>query len=112
MTGIVSMERETYLGGTLDAFLTMIIISLGALFPPRLAVLVRGRTLRSGDVVGGFCTLAVLEKGLKSCCLRIKTLINQHCLVRYWRLVRKRVDQFRLIKNLRVLEERWQLSHP
>ena len=24
----------------------------------------------------------------------------------------ERVDQFRLVKNLTVLEERWQLSHP
>ena len=90
----------------------MIIISLGALFLPRLAVLVGGSELCPSDVVGGFCALAVLEKGLESCCLRIKTLINQHCLVRSRRLVGERVDQLRLLKNLRVLEERWQLSHP
>ena len=106
------MERAIHLGGTLDAFLTMIILSLGALFPPRLDALVGGSELRPGDVVGGFCALAVLDNGLESCCLRIKTLINQHCLVRSQSLVGERVDQFILIKNLRVLEERWQLSHP
>ena len=106
------MEREIHLGGTLDAFLPAIILSLGALFTPRLAVLVGGSELRPGDVVGGLCALAVLDKSLVSCCLRIKTLINQHCLVRSRRLVGKRVEQFILIKNLRVLEERWQLSHP
>ena len=66
------MERAIYLGGTLDAFLSVIILSLGALFFPRLAVLVGGRELRPGDVVGGFCALAVLDKGLESCCFRIK----------------------------------------
>ena len=76
MNGIVSMEREIHLGGTLLAFLTIIILSLGALFLPRLAVLVGGSKLFPGDVVGGFCELAVLKKGLKSCCLRIKTLID------------------------------------
>ena len=106
------MERAIHLGRTLDAFLTMITLGLGAIFPPRFAFLVRGSELRPGDVVGGFCALAVLDKGLESCCLRIKTLINQHCLVRSRRLVGERVNQFILIKNLRVLEERWQLSHP
>ena len=81
------MEREIHLGGTLDAFLTMIILSLGALFLPQLAVLVGGRKLCTGNVVGDFCALAVLDKGLESCSSRIKTLINQHCLVRSWRLV-------------------------
>ena len=60
------MERSIHLGGTLDAFLTMIILSLGALFPPRLAFLVGGSELRPRDVVGGFCALVVLDKGLKS----------------------------------------------
>ena len=60
------MERQIHLGGTLDAFLTTITLSLGALFPPRLAVLVRGSKLRPGDVIGGLCALAVLDKGLKS----------------------------------------------
>ena len=106
------MERDINLGGTLDAFLNRIILSLGALFPPRIAVLVGGSELRPGDVVGDFCALAVLDKGLEIRCLRIKTLINQHCLVRSRRLVGERVDQFILIKNLRVFEERWQLSHP
>ena len=96
----------------LDEFLTAIILSLGALFPPRLAVLVGGSELLPGDVVGGFCALAVLDKGLESCGLRIKTLSNQNYLVRSRRLVGERVDQFRHLKNLRVLEERWQLSHP
>ena len=98
------MERAIHLGGTLYAFLTMIILSLGALFLPRLAVLVGGIKLRPGDVVGGLCTLTVLNKGLDSCSIRIKTLSNQHCLVISWCLVGERVNQFRLIKNLRVLK--------
>ena len=106
------MERAIHLGGTLLVFLTMIILRLGALFLPWLAVLVRGSKICPGDVVGGFCALAVLDKGLQSLCLRIKNLINQHCLVRFRRLVGKRVDQFRLFKHLRVLEERWRQSHP
>ena len=105
------MERAIHLGGTLLAFLTMIILRLNALFLPRLAVLVGGSKLRPGDVVGGFCALAVLDKGIDICGLRIKTLRNQHCLVSSWGLVGERVDQFILIKHLRVLEERWQLSH-
>ena len=60
------MERSIHLGGTLDAFLTMIILRLGALFLPRIAVLVGGSELCPGDVVGGLCALAVLDKGLKS----------------------------------------------
>ena len=106
------MERAIHLGGTLDAFLTVIILSLGALFPPRLAILVGGSKLRPGNVVGGFFALSVLNKGLKSCGLRIKTLSNQHCIVRSQRLVSERVDQFRLINLFRVLEERWKLIHP
>ena len=86
------MERVIPLGGKLDAFLTMIILSLGALFLPRIAVLVGGSELRPGDVVGGFCALAVLDKGLESCGLRIKTLSNQHCHVRSRQLVGERVD--------------------
>ena len=66
------MERAIHLGGALDAFLTVIILSLGAIFFPRLAVLVGGSELRPGDVVGGLCALAVLDKGLDSFCLRIK----------------------------------------
>ena len=112
MTGIVSMERTIHLGVTLDAFLTVIILSLGALFLPRLAILVGGSELCPGDVIGDFCALSVPDKDFESCCLRIKNPINQHCLVRSRRLVGERVNQFRLIKNLRVLEERWQLSHP
>ena len=106
------MERSIHLGGMLYAFLTVIILSLGALFPPRFAGLVGGSELRPGDVVGGFCALAVLDKGLESCCISIESLINQNCLVRSRRLVGERVNQFRLLKNLRVLEERWQLIHP
>ena len=90
------MERAIHLGRTLDAFLTTITLGLGALFPPRLDFLVGGSELSPGDVVGGFCALAVLEKGLKSLCLRIKTLINQHGLVRFRRLVGEKVDQFRI----------------
>ena len=53
------MERAIHLGGTLDAFLTMIILSLGALFTPRLSVLVVGSELQHGDVVSGFFALGV-----------------------------------------------------
>ena len=60
------MEIAIHLGGTLDAFLTTITLSLGVLFPPRLAILVGGSELCPSDVVGGFCALAVLNKGLKS----------------------------------------------
>ena len=74
MTGILSIKIAIYLGGTLLAFLTMIILILGALFLPWLSVLVRGRKLRPGDVVGGFCALAVLHKDLEICSLRIETL--------------------------------------
>ena len=101
------MERAINLGGMLDAFLTMIILSLGALFLPRLTVLVGGSELCPGDVVRGLCALTVFHKGLKICSLSIETLRNQHCLLGSWRLVGKRVDQFRLVKHLRVLEERW-----
>ena len=72
------MEKAIHLGGTLYVFLTTIILSLVALFLPWLAVLVGGRELRPGDVVGGFCTLAVIDKGLKICGFRIKNLNNQH----------------------------------
>ena len=106
------MERAIHLGGTLLAFLTMIILRLGALLLPRLAVLVRGSKLCPSNVVGGFCAFAVLDKGLEIWGLRIEILRNQHCLVSSWRLVGERVNQLRLIKHLRVLEERWQLSHP
>ena len=54
--------RAILLGRTLDAFLTTITLGLGAHFPPRLAFLVGGNELRSGDVVGGLCALAVLDK--------------------------------------------------
>ena len=111
MTSILSVERAIHIGGRLDAFFTAITLGLGALFPPRLDFLVGGSELRPGDVVGGFCALTVLDKGLKSSCLRIKTLISQHCLVRFRRLVGDKVDQFRLFHNLIVLEERWQLSY-
>ena len=57
------MERAIHLGRTLEAFLTTITLGLGALCPPRLAFLVRGSELRPGDVVGGLCALAVLDKG-------------------------------------------------
>ena len=60
------MERAIHLGRTLEAFLTTITLGLGALFPPRLALLVRGHELRPGNVVGGLCVLAVLDKGLNS----------------------------------------------
>ena len=55
------MERAIHLGRTLDAFLTTITLGL-VLFPPRIAFLVRGGELHPGDVVGGFCALAVLDK--------------------------------------------------
>ena len=60
------MEKAIHLGRTLEAFLTTITLGLGALFPPRLVFLVIGNELRPGDVVGGLCALAVLEKGLQS----------------------------------------------
>ena len=101
------MERAIHLGGTLLAFLTMIVLRLGALFLYWLAVLVGGSKLRPVEVVRCFCALAVLHKGLKIFGLRIETLRNQHFLVGSWRLVGERVDQFRIIKHLRVLEERW-----
>ena len=59
------MERAIHLGRTLDAFLTTISLGL-ALFPPRLSFLVGGSELCPGDVVGGFCALAVLDKIIKS----------------------------------------------
>ena len=59
------MERAIHLVRTLDAFLTTITLGL-ALFPPRLAFLVRGHNLRRGDHVGGLCTLVVLNKGCKT----------------------------------------------
>ena len=61
MTGIVSMEIAIHLGGALLAFLTVIILRLGALFLPRLAVLVGGSKLRPGDVVCGLCAIAVFH---------------------------------------------------
>ena len=60
------MEIAIHLGRTLEAFLTTITLGLGALFTPRLVFLVRGHKLRRGDCVGGLCTLAVLDKGLKT----------------------------------------------
>ena len=60
------MERAIHLGRTLEAFLTTITIGLGALFPPMLAFLVRGHELCPGNVVGGLCVLAVLDKGCKT----------------------------------------------
>ena len=73
MTGIVSMERAIHLVGTLDAFLTMIILSLGALFLPRLAVIVGGSELHPGNVIGGFYALAVLDKGPRVAVSVLKT---------------------------------------
>ena len=60
------MERAIQLGGTLMEFLTMLVLRLYSLFLSWLTVLVRGRKLCPGDVVGGLCALAVLDKGLKS----------------------------------------------
>ena len=48
------MERAMHLGGTLLAFITMIILRLGALFLPRLAVLVGGSKLRPATPVTTF----------------------------------------------------------
>ena len=94
------------------AFLTMFVLRLGVLFLYPLIVLVGGSKICPGNVVCGFCALAMFHKGLEICGLRIETLINQYCLVGPWRLVGDRVDQFRLVKHLTVLKERWQLSHP
>ena len=60
------MVRAIHLGRTLEAFLTAITLGLGALFPPRLAFLVRGHELCPSNVVGGICVLAVLDKGRKT----------------------------------------------
>ena len=68
MACILSMVRAIHLSRTNEAFLTTINLGLGALFPPRLAFLVRGNELRPGDVVGGLCALAVLDKGLTRPC--------------------------------------------
>ena len=61
------MEREIHLGGTLLAFLKMIVLRLGVLFLSWLAVLIGGIKLLPGDVVRGFCALAVLQKALDIC---------------------------------------------
>ena len=106
------MKRAIQLGGTFLEFLTMIILRLGALFLSWLTVLVGGSKLRPGDVVRDLSALSVFHECLKICGLRIETPINQHGLVGPWRLVGERVDQFRLVGHLKVLEERWQLSHP
>ena len=106
------MERAIQLGGTLLAFLTLLVLILDALFLSPLTVLVGGSKLCPSDVVRGLCALAVFHKCLQICGLRIETLINQHFLVSPRRLVGERADQLRLVKNLTVLEERWQLSHP
>ena len=100
------MEREIQLGGTLLAFLTMLVLRLDALFLSRLTVLVGGSKLCPGDVVRGLCALSLFHEGLEICTLRIETLINQNGLVGPRRLVGERVDQFRLVKHLTVLEER------
>ena len=105
------MERAIHLGGTLLAFLTMIILTLVRFFSSARSPRLRQQTLPN-YVVSGFCTLAVLDKGLEICGIGIETLRNQHCLVSYQLLVGEIVDQLRFIKHLRVLEERWQLSHP
>ena len=51
------MERAIHIGGTLLVFLTMIILRLGALFLPRIDVLVGGSKLCPGDVVCGLATV-------------------------------------------------------
>ena len=84
----------------------MLVLGLEALFLSWLTVLVGGRELRPSNVVRGLCALAVFHECLKICSLRMETLSNQHGLAGPWRLVGKRVDQFRLIKFLTVLEER------
>ena len=92
VTSILPMKKAIQLGGMLLAFLTMLVFGLEALFIPWLTVLVRGSKLRPGDVVGGFCALAVLDKGPNVFGLRIETLRNQHCLVGSRRLVGERVN--------------------
>ena len=106
------MKRAIHLGGTLLEFLTMLVLGLEALFISLLTVLVEGSKLCPSDVVHGLCALAVFHECHKICSLRIETLSNQHGLVGPWRLVGKRVDQFRLIELLTVLKERWKLSYP
>ena len=106
------MKRAIQLGGTLLAFLTMLVLGLEALFLSWITVLVGGRKLRPGAVVRGLCGLAVFHKCLEICTLRIETLSNKHGLVGPWRLVGKIVGQLILVAFLTVLKERWQLSHP
>ena len=60
------MVRAIHLGRKLEAFLNTITLGLGALFLPRLDFLIRGHELRRGDLVGGLCALAVLDKGRKT----------------------------------------------
>ena len=112
VTGILSIKRAIQLGGTLLAFVTMLVFGLEALFLSWLTVFTGGSKLRPGDVVRGLCTLAVFHECLKICSLRIKTLSNQHGLVRPLLLAGEIFDQFRLVEFLTVLEERWKLSHP
>ena len=106
------MERAIQLGGTLLACLTMLVLRLDALCISWITVLVGGSKLRPGDVVRDLSALSVFHECLKIYTLSIETLGNHHGLVGTWRLVGKRVNQFRLVKHLNVLEERWQLSHP
>ena len=65
MTSILSMERSIQLGGTLLAFLTMLVLRLDALVLSRLTVLIGGSKLHPGNVVRGICALAVFHKGLE-----------------------------------------------
>ena len=66
------MERAIQLGGTLLAFLTMLVLGLDALFRSWLTVFVGGSKLFSSNVVRGLCAVAVFQECLKICSLRIE----------------------------------------
>ena len=55
------MERAIQLGGTLLAFLTMLVLRFGALFLSWLTALVRGREICPGDVFCGICALSMFH---------------------------------------------------
>ena len=95
------------------AFLTMLVFGLGALFLTLdVTVLVCGITIHPSNVLQGFFSFAVFNKCLHISGLWIETLKYEHSLVASWRLVGERVNQFRLVKFLTLLEEGWHLSHP
>ena len=65
VTSILPMKRAIQLGGTLLAFLTMLVLGLDALFLSWLTVLIGGSKLRPSNLVCGLCLLAVFHECLK-----------------------------------------------